>query len=134
MILMIPLILTTTPPEGFSAFLASAFYAVGLITALLVLWRQLFPPSLPQPLITAEEKQFVTRDECTVSHNHISSRVMTLESRMDRVERKMEADKIEIIHATQELSDNLNTRINTLLEAISEVRGEIKHLTIPRQK
>lgn len=79
----------------------------------------------------AVEDSFISKVECGIHHNALGGRVLTLESRMDRVERKMEADKVEIIHATQELSNNLNNRINTLLECMSELRGEIKHLTNP---
>jgi hypothetical protein len=125
---MITLLASTVPPEGFSTFLASLFYGVGLVTALLVLWKQLFPKPIPQPFMTKVEDQLVTKQECAVSHGHMHTRVLTLEARMDRVERKMETDKVEIITAGEERARQIHDRINTVLSAVSELKGEIKHL------
>lgn len=83
---------------------------------------------IKQPVRIEMQKEFMTRDEHRGICGHLETRTAALEARMGRVERKMEDDKIEIIQAGEERARQIHERINTVLAAVSELKGEIKHL------
>jgi hypothetical protein len=81
-----------------------------------------------QPLRVQFEKEFLTREEHRGICTRLEERTSALEARMTRVERKMESDKAEIIKAGEDRADKIHERINIVLAAVSELKGEIKHL------
>lgn len=58
----------------------------------------------------------------------MNRRVTKLEDWREALAAKLEADKIEIMSAGEERAAKIHERINTVLSAVSEVRGEIKHI------
>jgi hypothetical protein len=82
----------------------------------------------PQPFEVREASESLTRREHSLTCGHIDRRVTALETRADRLERRMDEDKKEIIASGKDSEKGIHSRINTVLEAVSELRGELKRL------
>jgi hypothetical protein len=73
---------------------------------------------IKQPLKITQEQALITKSEHADHCAFMERRVSALENRTDRIERKMETDKTEIIHAGQE-------RLEELRAEIREVRKDL---------
>ena len=74
---------------------------------------------LKQPLKISHEQVLITKQEHADHCAFMERRVSALENRTDRMERKMETDKTEIIHAGAE-------RLEELRAEIREVRKDLQ--------
>ena len=63
---------------------------------------------IQQPLRTVLEKEVLTREEHKEHCGQMERRVTALEARTDRIERKMEADKIEILAAGESRAEKIH--------------------------
>lgn len=106
----------------------SAAVVVPLITLIVTLWKlnKISEIKVQQPLVIDLKKEFVTKEEMRLHREEIIREQNKLEQRMTHLERKMESDKTEIIEAGEERVVKLHNRINDILAAFSELKGEIK--------
>lgn len=115
------------PPAHFDAWIASAFYVVGLITSMVVLYKHLRPEPeqavrvSPQPLEVKPAADYATRDD-------LQKVDVAAHGRMKR-------ERVEINDQMQRLEDRLGESIQTLDEKITRnteltavTRGEVNLL------
>lgn len=88
------------------------------VTAWAVLTGKAGKREIQQPLRVQHEKELITKSEHVEHCAFMERRVFALEARTDRIERKMETDKTEIIAAGQE-------RLEELRNEIREVRKDL---------
>lgn len=93
----------------------------------------------PQPLVVTPADQWVTRDESEREHAHMVERVVKIEQTVTGLSREIAAVRAEVggfqreLHeaetrinrAAEERSEKVHNRINDILAAVSELRGEI---------
>jgi len=83
---------------------------------------------LGQPIKFTQEEKVMTEKAHQAVCGALHQRVGVLEGDVRAIRLKMDADKTEIIVAGEARALAIHDRINTVLAAVSEVRGEIKHL------
>jgi chromosome segregation ATPase len=88
------------------------------VTAWAVITGKAGKREIQQPLRVQHEKEVITKAEHVEHCAFMERRVFALEARTDRIERKMETDKTEIIAAGQERLDELKAEIR-------EVRNDL---------
>ncbi len=132
---MIPVILAQEMPsaDGLKVWLEVACWLIGSFAALSFLavnLKQLRAPDkqetlvTPQPLVTKTEIRMATHEE-----------LRGIENRVERLERQ-DGERMQMLAQTlskldeknEERASKTHERINLLLGAISEMRGEIKRL------
>ena len=74
---------------------------------------------IQQPLRIIEDQHVLTKAEHIEHCGHMERRVVALEARTDRMERKMETDKIEIINSGENRSILIHNRINDIDRKVS---------------
>jgi hypothetical protein len=121
------------PADALKSWLGVAFWLIGSISALSFLAlniKQLRASDkqetlvTPQPLITKSEVRMATHEE-----------LRGIENRVERLERQ-DGERMQLLASTlskldeknEERASKTHERINLLLGAISEMRGEIKRL------
>lgn len=116
-----------TPPPGLDAFLASAFYVVGLITAVVVLWQRLRtapeqPVRLaPSPLEVKPAADYATRSDL--------ERVDTaVHGRMKRERTEINEEMRRFQDSVGERIGNLDSKIDRNTELTAVTRGEVNLL------
>ena len=132
---------TYTPPPTFDPWLANCFYAVALITALVVLVKQVFPKRTP-PI----EAEFITKQEhnehCAQHHERFSE--WRNENRIQAAQTiaSIEALRKDLFKAladgnakSETRVSDVHDRINPLAESIAAVRSTVEnHLQDHRAK
>lgn len=84
---------------------------------------------LGQPLKVSVDDKVMTEASHRAVCGSLHHRVGALETDVRMIRMKMDADKTEIISSGETRAASIHDRINVVLAAVSEVRGEIKHLT-----
>jgi hypothetical protein len=82
----------------------------------------------PQPFEVSIKEKPLSHSDHDALCGPLHQRVGILENDVRAIRLKMDADKTEIIAAGEMRAHAIHERINTVLSAVSEVRGEIKHL------
>lgn len=80
----------------------------------------------PQPLRIQLEKEFATKKELQDHRDEMNRVQHHHDERMTHLERKLENDKEQIIEAGEVRAVKLHERINAVMTAVGEVRGELK--------
>lgn len=78
-----------------------------------------------QPVKVKEAKEYLTVRAHAEACGHMERRVTALEGRATLIERKMDTDKTEIIDAGEDRAIKIHDRINAVLSAVSEVKGQV---------
>jgi hypothetical protein len=81
-----------------------------------------------QPIRFTQDPQTLTKAEHDSHCHHMERRVVALESRTARIERKMESDKSEIIEAGELRMRKIHERVDTVLHAVARVEGAIEQM------
>ena len=84
------------------------------VTAWAVLTGKAGKREIQQPLRVQHEKELITKSEHVEHCAFMERRVFALEARADRIERKMETDKTEIIAAGAERLEELRTELREI--------------------
>jgi len=137
---MIALAQATPEPAALASFLEVFFYLAGSIVALLVGWRQLYPKEVPNPLTVRAHEEFATKAQLTEVHGRIKrergeldAAIAAAEIRQRDANARLDAELTAMREQLASNNDNgneraekLHNRINTVLEAVSEIRGELR--------
>lgn len=81
--------------------------------------------NIQQPLRVVEDPRVLTKEEHVEHCSYMDRRVIALESRTDRIERKMETDKNAIIEAGEQRMINIHNRINDLQTALAHQPAQV---------
>ncbi|MBX3736728.1 MAG: hypothetical protein KF715_08570 [Candidatus Didemnitutus sp.] len=115
----------TTPPPDFSGWIANAFYVVGLITAVVMLYRQIFPAKIsPQPLEVRENHATASRKEIDELHGRIKRERLEVDAAIRELK---EADIRITLKLETEIKD-MNDRIDAVPERTIELLRATKGL------
>jgi hypothetical protein len=143
-----------TVPAGFAAWIACAAFAVMLINQAYRLKGFISggeKRTIQQPLEVVEGTQLVTREHCDLMHRPVSDRMAELEKKVQALDvsrqedmriaggsRKAMYDRMEglqkemgdmerrLNRADEERTADLHTRLNEILEKVSELRGQVE--------
>lgn len=80
---------------------------------------------IQQPLRIVQDPQALSKAEHIEHCSYMDRRVIALESRTDRIERKMETDKNAIIEAGEQRMINIHNRINDLQTALAHQPAQV---------
>lgn len=136
------LLAQSTPPPGFTAWIESGFYMVGLVTAVVVLWKQFAkaPPAETeikgQPITVRADTEYTTKEETDALEARVEARFAALDkSRRENVEKLHDKfDHLEqrtqqvIAEMRREVKDDvtgMHKRTDVILEKLSELRGAV---------
>jgi len=132
---------TYTPPPAFDSWLANSFYVVALVTALVALWKMLFPQRKP-----AIETEFVSKADllahCAVRHGELERSRQDLREQICGVSSRIEKMRLELTAAIEAHNQtdearakDMHQRINPISEGLSGVRSQIdNHLQDHRSR
>ena len=129
------------------AIINGALAVIGLFFALKRLFRGSDEFKVQQPIKVQPTDRFVTQSECQTSHLTIVQRVVKLEERTDRIERKIDEQTVELARSGERRKDELiaaiessrkeqqretrlvHERINPILEKIGHIDGQLNAVT-----
>lgn len=110
-------------------FINMAFNSVILVAAVVTAWAVLTGKSgkreIQQPLRVQHEKEVITKAEHAEHCTFMERRVFALEARADRIERKMETDKTEIIAAGAERLEELQSQLREIRRDVAAQPAQI---------
>ncbi len=116
-------------PASFWQWLLSAAAIVGLMLAVLKLWKELRPSRpteiSPQPLQVEAFKRFATKDEVDQLSSELREDMETLEMKFARLETAVHESETRIINKGEERAKAIHERINNQSEAQAEVMQHI---------
>ena len=120
-----------TPPPAFDSWLANLFYASGLLTCLVALWKMLFP--VRKPVLEAE---FVTKADlekhCAARHGEIDLFRLEVRTQIGGVNQRIEAMRLELSSAIErhnvideDRAKDMHKRINPISEEATALRRSL---------
>ena len=115
-----------TPPPGFADWLQSAFYLLGIITAGVVLYKQLRPKPSQHMHVANQPVEVKGHVEYTplATHKEFKTEV---EIRLAAMSKASSEGRQKIYDLIRDENKRVHDRITELVRAVARVEGKIEH-------
>ena len=114
------------PPAALASFLEVAFYLVGLLTAVVVLYRHVYPAAIsPQPLTVRGHIENASSDDLREVHGRIKRERDEINRELVNLKDEQKAMRLKLDAEISDLHNRINEVPGRTIQLLRETKGLI---------